>query len=148
MGGMTNGLALHGGLRPYAGTFFVFSDYMKPMIRLAALMKLPTTYVLTHDSIGVGEDGPTHEPIEQLAMLRATPNVNVFRPADATETAAGWYLAVTSQETPTALVLTRQNLPQLAGSSKPLKGGYIVADAAKKRLTQSSSPAAPKYLWL
>lgn len=133
MGGMTNGLALHGGLRPYAGTFFVFSDYMKPMIRLAALMKLPTTYVLTHDSIGVGEDGPTHEPIEQLAMLRATPNVNVFRPADATETAAGWYLAVTSQETPTALVLTRQNLPQLAGSSKEaLKGGYILADAAKE----------------
>lgn len=133
MGGMTNGLALHGGLRPYAGTFFVFSDYMKPMIRLAALMKLPTTYVLTHDSIGVGEDGPTHEPIEQLAMLRATPNINVFRPADATETAAGWYLAVTSQETPTALVLTRQNLPQLAGSSKEaLKGGYIVADAAKE----------------
>lgn len=133
MGGITNGLALHGGLRPYAGTFFVFSDYMKPMIRLAALMKLPTTYVLTHDSIGVGEDGPTHEPIEQLAMLRATPNVNVFRPADATETAAGWYLAVTSKETPTALVLTRQNLPQLAGSSKEaLKGGYIVADAAKE----------------
>ena len=92
MGGMTNGLALHGGLRPYAGTFFVFSDYMKPMIRLAALMKLPTTYVLTHDSIGVGEDGPTHEPIEQLAMLRATPNVNVFRPADATETAGIWPL--------------------------------------------------------
>lgn len=133
MGGITNGLALHGGLRPYAGTFFVFSDYMKPMIRLAALMKLPTTYVLTHDSIGVGEDGPTHEPIEQLAMLRATPNVNVFRPADATETAAGWYLAVTSKETPTALVLTRQNLPQLAGSSKDaLKGGYIIADAAKE----------------
>ena len=89
MGAMTNGLALHGGVRPYAGTFFVFSDYMKPMIRLAALMGLPTTYVLTHDSIGVGEDGPTHEPIEQLAMLRSIPNVNVFRPADATETAAG-----------------------------------------------------------
>lgn len=134
MGGMTNGLALHGGVRPYAGTFFVFSDYMKPMIRLAALMKLPTTYVLTHDSIGVGEDGPTHEPIEQLAMLRSTPNVNVFRPADATETAAGWYLAVTSTETPTALVLTRQNLPQLAGSSKEaLKGGYIVDDSAKEK---------------
>ena len=82
MGAMTNGLALHGGVRPYAGTFFVFSDYMKPMIRLAALMGLPTTYVLTHDSIGVGEDGPTHEPIEQLAMLRSIPNVNVFRPAD------------------------------------------------------------------
>lgn len=132
MGAMTNGLALHGGVRPYAGTFFVFSDYMKPMIRLAALMGLPTTYVLTHDSIGVGEDGPTHEPIEQLAMLRSIPNVNVFRPADATETAAGWYLAVTSQKTPTALVLTRQNLPQLAGSSKDaLKGAYAIADASK-----------------
>ncbi len=132
MGAMTNGLALHGGVRPYAGTFFVFSDYMKPMIRLAALMGLPTTYVLTHDSIGVGEDGPTHEPIEQLAMLRSIQNVNVFRPADATETAAGWYLAVTSQKTPTALVLTRQNLPQLAGSSKDaLKGAYVIADASK-----------------
>ena len=132
MGAMTNGLALHGGVRPYAGTFFVFSDYMKPMIRLAALMGLPTTYVLTHDSIGVGEDGPTHEPIEQLAMLRSIPNVNVFRPADATETAAGWYLAVTSQKTPTALVLTRQNLPQLSGSSKDaLKGAYVIADASK-----------------
>lgn len=132
MGGITNGLALYGGLRPYAGTFFVFSDYMKPMIRLAALMKLPTTYVLTHDSIGVGEDGPTHEPIEQLAMLRAMPNVNVFRPADATETAAGWYLAATSKQTPTALVLTRQNLPQLSGSSKEaLKGGYVLADSTK-----------------
>lgn len=132
MGAMTNGLALHGGVRPYAGTFFVFSDYMKPMIRLAALMGLPTTYVLTHDSIGVGEDGPTHEPIEQLAMLRSIPNVNVFRPADATETAAGWYLAVTSQKTPTALVLTRQNLPRLAGSSKDaLKGAYVIADASK-----------------
>ena len=132
MGGITNGLALHGGLRPYAGTFFVFSDYMKPMIRLAALMKLPTTYVLTHDSIGVGEDGPTHEPVEQLAMLRAMPNVNVFRPADATETAAGWYLAATSKHTPTALILTRQNLPQLSGSSKEaLKGGYVLADSAK-----------------
>lgn len=132
MSGITNGLALYGGLRPYAGTFFVFSDYMKPMIRLAALMKLPTTYVLTHDSIGVGEDGPTHEPIEQLAMLRAMPNVNVFRPADATETAAGWYLAATSKQTPTALVLTRQNLPQLSGSSKDaLKGGYVLADSTK-----------------
>lgn len=132
MGAITNGLILHGGVRPYAGTFFVFSDYMKPMIRVAALMDVPTTYVLTHDSIGVGEDGPTHEPIEQLAMLRSTPNVNVFRPADATETAAGWYVAATSKTTPTALVLTRQNLPQLAGSSKEaLKGGYVIADAAK-----------------
>ena len=130
MAAIGNGLALHGGLRPYVSTFFVFSDYTKPMLRLAALMGLPVTYVFTHDSIGVGEDGPTHEPIEQLAMLRATPNINVFRPADATETAAGWYLAVTSERTPTALVLTRQNLPQLAGSSKEaLKGGYVVSEA-------------------
>lgn len=130
MAAIANGIVLHGGLRPYIATFFVFSDYTKPMLRLAALMKLPVTYVLTHDSIGVGEDGPTHEPIEQLAMLRAMPNVNVFRPADATETAAGWYLAATSKETPTVLVLSRQNLPQLAGSSKDaLKGGYLVSEA-------------------
>ncbi|MCI6158826.1 MAG: transketolase [Selenomonadaceae bacterium] len=130
MAAMANGITLHGGLRVYIGTFFVFCDYMKPMMRLAALMKIPVTYVLTHDSIGVGEDGPTHEPIEQLAMLRALPNINVFRPADATETAAGWYLAVTADKTPTALVLTRQNLPQLAGSSKEaLKGAYIVSEA-------------------
>ncbi|MDY2685196.1 MAG: transketolase [Selenomonadaceae bacterium] len=130
MAAMANGITLHGGLRVYIGTFFVFCDYMKPMMRLAALMKIPVTYVLTHDSIGVGEDGPTHEPIEQLAMLRALPNINVFRPADATETAAGWYLAVTADKTPTALVLTRQNLPQLAGSSKEaLKGAYVVSEA-------------------
>lgn len=130
MAAIENGLMLHGGLRAYVATFFVFSDYMKPMMRLAALMHLPTTYVLTHDSIGVGEDGPTHEPIEQLAMLRSLPNFNVFRPADATETAAGWYLAVTSTKTPTALVLTRQNLPQLLGSSKEaLKGAYVVSEA-------------------
>ena len=133
MAAIVNGIALHGGLRPYAATFFVFSDYMKPMMRLAALMKLPVTYVLTHDSIGVGEDGPTHEPVEQLAMLRAMPGFHVFRPADATETAAGWYLAITSRNTPTALVLSRQNLPPLVGSSREaLKGGYIVS-AAKKQ---------------
>ena len=131
MTGMVNGLILHGGLHAFCATFFVFADYMKPMMRLASLMKLPAIYVLTHDSIGVGEDGPTHEPIEQLAMLRAQPNLNVFRPADLMETAAGWYLAVTSKETPTVLVLTRQNLPQLAGSGKDaLKGGYVVSEAA------------------
>lgn len=130
MAAMANGIVLHGGLRPYVATFFVFSDYTKPMLRLAALMKLPVTYVLTHDSIGVGEDGPTHEPIEQLAMLRAMPNVNVFRPADAKETAAGWYLAATSKETPTVLVLSRQNLPQLVGTGKDaLKGAYVVSEA-------------------
>ena len=130
MAAIANGLTLHGGLRAYVATFFVFSDYTKPMVRLAALMGLPVTYVFTHDSIGVGEDGPTHEPIEQMAMLRALPNINVFRPADATETAAGWYLAVTSTKTPTALVLTRQNLSQLPGSSKEaLKGAYVVSEA-------------------
>ena len=133
MAAIANGITLHGGLRPFVATFFVFSDYMKPMVRLAALMKIPTTYVLTHDSIGVGEDGPTHEPVEQLAMWRALPNVNVFRPADVTETEAGWYLALTSKETPTLLVLTRQGLPQLAGSSKEaLKGAYIVSEAKDK----------------
>ncbi len=130
MAAIGNGLALHGGLRPYIATFFVFSDYVKPMARLAAIMGLPVTYVLTHDSIGVGEDGPTHEPVEQLAMLRSLPNFSIFRPADATETAAAWYYAVTSKTTPTALALTRQNLPQLPGSSKEaLKGGYVIDDS-------------------
>lgn len=133
MAAIGNGLALHGGLRPYVSTFFVFSDYTKPMARLSALMKLPVTYVFTHDSIGVGEDGPTHEPIEQLAMYRAMPGFNVFRPADATETAAAWYHAVTVKDAPTALVLTRQNLPQLDGSSRDaLKGGYVLQDSAKE----------------
>ncbi|SHL08540.1 transketolase [Anaerocolumna jejuensis DSM 15929] len=133
MTGIGNGLALHGGLKPFVSTFFVFSDYVKPMARLSAIMGLPTTFVLTHDSIGVGEDGPTHEPIEQLAMLRSMPNFTVFRPADATETIAGWYYAITSKKTPTALVLTRQNLPQYAGSSKEaLKGGYVIAPSKKE----------------
>ena len=132
MAAIGNGMTLHG-LRAYVSTFFVFSDYVKPMARLSALMRIPTTYVLTHDSIGVGEDGPTHEPIEQLAMLRSMPNFHVFRPADATETIAAWYSAVTSKETPTALVLTRQNLPQLAGSSKEaLKGAYVLEDSTKE----------------
>ena len=132
MAAIGNGMTLHG-LRAFVSTFFVFSDYVKPMARLSSIMRIPTTYVLTHDSIGVGEDGPTHEPIEQLAMLRAMPNFNVFRPADATETIAAWYAAATSEKTPTALVLTRQNLPQLAGSSKEaLKGGYIVSASKKE----------------
>ena len=133
MAGMGSGLALHGGLRPYVSTFFVFSDYMKPMARLAAIMRIPVTYVLTHDSIGVGEDGPTHQPIEQLSMLRSTPNITVFRPADATETIAAWYYAITSTRTPTVLALSRQNLSQLEGSSKEaLKGGYVVDDSKKE----------------
>lgn len=127
-----NGMMLHGGLKAFVSTFFVFSDYVKPMARLSAIMGVPLTFVLTHDSIGVGEDGPTHEPIEQLAMLRSLPNFTVYRPCDATETAAAWAYAVTSKKTPTALVLTRQNLPQMAGSSKEaLKGGYVIADSAK-----------------
>lgn len=124
-----NGIMLHGGLHAYVATFFVFSDYVKPMARLSALMGLPLTFVLTHDSIGVGEDGPTHEPIEQLAMLRAMPNFHVFRPCDATETSAAWLSAVTSKKTPTALVLTRQNLTPIPGSSQEaLKGGYVIDD--------------------
>ncbi|WP_405741509.1 transketolase, partial [Anaerovibrio slackiae] len=132
MGAIGNGMALHGGVTAYVATFFVFSDYIKPMMRLAALMKLPVTYVLTHDSIGVGEDGPTHEPIEQLAMLRSLPNMQVFRPADAVETAAGWYTALADTESPTALVLTRQNLDVIPSSKEgALKGGYVIADASK-----------------
>lgn len=131
MSAIANGLALHGGCLPYIATFFVFSDYTKPMIRLASLMKLPIIYIFTHDSIGVGEDGATHEPIEQLAMLRSIPNLHVFRPADAIETAAAWFHAIASPKTPTALVLSRQNLPQLAASSKEaLKGGYILEDSS------------------
>lgn len=137
MGAVANGIALHGGLKTYVATFFVFSDYMKPMARLAALMGVPVTYVLTHDSIGVGEDGPTHEPVEQLAMLRSIPDFTVFRPADSVETAAAWYYAVSSKNRPVALILTRQNVPKLKGTSKDaLKGAYIVADA------QSAKPDA------
>lgn len=132
MTAITNGILLHGGLRAYCATFFVFSDYTKPMARLSALMNIPTIFVFTHDSIGVGEDGPTHEPIEQLAMLRSLPNFNTFRPADARETIAAWYAALVSKTTPTAIVLTRQNLPQLEGSTKEaLKGGYIIKEASK-----------------
>ena len=132
MTAITNGILLHGGLRAYCATFFVFSDYTKPMARLSALMNIPTIFVFTHDSIGVGEDGPTHEPIEQLAMLRSLPNFNTFRPADARETIAAWYAAMVSKSTPTAIVLTRQNLPQLDGSGKKaLKGAYIIKEASK-----------------
>ena len=130
MTAITNGIYLHGGLKAFCATFFVFSDFMKPMIRLASLMGLPVAYVLTHDSIGVGEDGPTHEPIDQLAMLRTIPNLNVFRPADYTETAVAWVAAMGSESTPTAIALTRQNLPQLEGSSKEaIKGAYVIAEA-------------------
>ncbi|CQR23727.1 transketolase [Streptococcus varani] len=130
MGTILNGMALHGGLRVFGGTFFVFSDYVKAAVRLSALQGLPVTYVFTHDSIAVGEDGPTHEPIEHLAGLRAMPNLNVLRPADARETQAAWNLAVNSTSTPTALVLTRQNLTVEEGTdfAKVAKGAYVVFD--------------------
>lgn len=128
MGTILNGMALHGGLRVYGGTFFVFSDYVKAAIRLSAIQELPVTYVFTHDSIAVGEDGPTHEPIEHLAGLRAMPNLTVLRPADARETQAAWHHALTSTKTPTALVLTRQNLTVEEGTDfgKVSKGAYVV----------------------
>ena len=127
MGAITNGMLLHGGLRTYAATFLVFSDYLKPTIRLAALMNIPNVYIFTHDSIGVGEDGPTHEPIEHLAMLRSIPGVIVLRPADGRETAASLNLAFNSKNTPIVLALSRQNLPQLENSSREVnKGAYII----------------------
>ncbi len=133
MGAILNGMALHKGLRVFGGTFLVFSDYMKPAIRLAAMMRLPVIYVFTHDSIGVGEDGPTHQPIEQLASLRVIPNLNVIRPADANETAAAWAEALKRQEGPTALILTRQNVPTLPEvADNALKnvhrGAYVVGE--------------------
>lgn len=133
MGTVLNGMALHGGLRVYGGTFFVFSDYVKAAIRLSALQGLPVTYVFTHDSIAVGEDGPTHEPIEHLAGLRAIPNLTVLRPADARETQAAWHHALTSETTPTALVLTRQNLEVEEGSdfSKVSKGAYVTYQSSE-----------------
>ncbi|GLB59242.1 transketolase [Cytobacillus sp. NCCP-133] len=135
MGAALNGMALHGGLKVFGGTFFVFSDYLRPAIRLAALMNLPVTYVFTHDSIAVGEDGPTHEPVEQLAALRAMPNISVVRPADGNETAAAWKTAIESTNKPTALVLTRQNLPTLKGTDSAAyegvqKGAYVVSPAS------------------
>ena len=133
MAAVGNGLMLYGGLKAYVATFFVFSDYVKPMARLSSLMKLPLTYVFTHDSIGVGEDGPTHEPVEQLTMLRAMPNMYVFRPCDEFETKAGWYVAMSSKDTPTSLILSRQDLPKMVGSNRgALRGGYIIDDCMSK----------------
>ena len=133
MAAIVNGMYAHGGLKVFCATFFVFSDYMKGAMRLSALMNLPIAYVLTHDSIGVGEDGPTHQPIEHLAALRSMPNMTVFRPADSKETAAAWYYAVTNGTTPTSLVLTRQKLPLYDGCPKrALKGGYILKDSKKE----------------
>lgn len=135
MGAALNGMLLHKGVRSYVGTFFVFSDYLRPAIRLAAIMNLPATYVFTHDSIGVGEDGPTHEPIEQLAALRSIPNVTVIRPADANETTAAWQYVIENHNNPCALILTRQNLPILEGtnelaSANVKRGAYVLSEAA------------------
>ncbi|MBP2478318.1 transketolase [Crossiella equi] len=131
MGSILNGIALHGPTRPYGGTFLVFSDYMRPAVRLAALMKSPVIYVWTHDSIGLGEDGPTHQPIEHLAALRAIPGLSVVRPGDANETAYAWKKVLETQEGPTGLALTRQNVPTLEGTSAEgvAKGGYVLAEA-------------------
>jgi transketolase len=134
MGAALNGMALHGGLKVYGGTFFVFSDYVRPAVRLSALMGLPVTYVFTHDSVAVGEDGPTHEPVEQLASLRALPNLNLIRPADGYESNAAWKVAVESKNQPTALVLSRQDLPILKNSKEKAyegvkRGGYVISPA-------------------
>jgi transketolase len=129
MTAIANAFAAYGGLRPYVAGFFVFSDYMKPAMRLSALMKLPVVYIMTHDSIGVGEDGPTHQPVEQLASLRSIPDFTVFRPCDTKETAAAWAYALNKTDGPTALVLTRQNLPLLAETGKgAYKGAYVLKD--------------------
>jgi transketolase len=132
-----NGMALHGGARPYGGTFMCFTDYARGAMRLSALMGIPTTYVMTHDSIGLGEDGPTHQPVEHLAMMRATPNTHVFRPADTVETAEAWEMALTSNSTPSVLCLSRQNLPTVRTEHKTknltAQGAYVLADAEGKR---------------
>jgi transketolase len=136
MAAAANGMAVHGGIIPYTGTFFVFSDYMRPAIRLGALMKQRVIHVLTHDSIGLGEDGPTHQPIEHLASLRAMPNLHVYRPADALETAECWELAITRSNGPSLLVLTRQALPALrfdASENLTARGGYVLAEAEGQR---------------
>jgi len=136
MAAAMNGLALHGGVIPYGGTFMVFSDYCRPSIRLSALMRQRVVYVFTHDSIGLGEDGPTHQPVEHLAALRAIPNLLVFRPADTIETAECWELALDSRETPSVLALSRQGLPSLredASENLSAHGAYILAPAENER---------------
>ena len=141
MGAIMNGMALHGGAIPFGGTFFVFSDYLRPSMRLAALMGIRVVYVLTHDSIGVGEDGPTHQPIEHLASYRAMPNIYTFRPCDVVETAEAWEIALTEENTPSILTLTRQGLPLLretANENLTLKGGYVISDVTKGKVRQAT----------
>ena len=141
MGAIMNGLALHGGVIPYGGTFFVFSDYMRPSMRLAALMGIRVIYVLTHDSIGVGEDGPTHQPVEHLASYRAMPNIYTFRPCDVVETAEAWKIALESEHTPSILALTRQGLPMLRTSVKEnltAKGGYVISNVKEGKTRKAT----------
>ena len=139
MASILNGIALSGLIRPFGGTFLVFSDYMRPAVRLAALMKLPVVYVFTHDSIFLGEDGPTHQPEAHLAALRAIPNLTVIRPADARETVAAWRVAIENRDGPTALILTRQKLPVLeatadgAGDRGVERGGYVARERQRAR---------------
>ncbi|MEM7643063.1 MAG: transketolase, partial [Pseudomonadota bacterium] len=138
MAAALNGLALHGGVKPYGGTFFCFTDYARPAMRLSALMGIPVTYVMTHDSIGLGEDGPTHQPVEHLAMCRATPNMNTIRPCDTVETAEAWELALTAETTPSVLVLSRQGMPtqrtEFSNKNLVAQGAYILAEAEGKRM--------------
>src|SRR5690606_14358779 len=136
MAAMMNGMALHGGVRPYGGTFLVFSDYMRPAIRLAALMRVRVVFVFTHDSIGLGEDGPTHQPIEHLSALRAIPNLTIIRPADANEVAEAWRVAMLHDDGPVALVLTRQKVPFIdrtgrGAASGLTKGAYVLAESSE-----------------
>ena len=141
MGAVMNGLALHGGIIPFGGTFLVFSDYMRPAMRLAALMGVRVIYVLTHDSIGVGEDGPTHQPIEHLASFRAMPNILTFRPCDIVETAEAWEIALTREHTPSLLALSRQNLPLLrvsASENLTARGAYVISDVSNGKPRQAT----------
>ena len=134
MAAAMNGIALHGGFRPYGGTFLAFADYARPAIRLAALMRVPTIFVMTHNSIGLGEDGPTHQPVEHLASLRAIPNLTVIRPADAVETAEAWEIAMAATDGPVMLVLSRQNLPTVrdaAGENRSARGAYLLRDRGR-----------------
>jgi len=150
MTAMTNGMVLHGGIKPYSGTFLVFMDYARNAVRLAALMKIPNIFVYTHDSIGLGEDGPTHQPIEHLVTLRATPNLNNWRPADIIETAVSWKEAISSKRTPHSLILSRQNLPFIERSKEQIelieKGGYLLSFDDKADITLISSGSEVKLI--
>jgi transketolase len=141
MAAIGNGMIYHGGVRSYVATFFVFSDYMRPSVRLAALNKMPSIFVWTHDSIGLGEDGPTHQPVEHLMALRAMPHLAVFRPADANETVAGWKIALTRTQGPTGLALSRQDLPVVtqAGAPGAERGAYVLAEGADAIIMASGS---------